>query len=354
MKQLLKPAIPSRTTLQILTKAYKVSPDTLQITDLDNFLFVKGAEIKNHPGKYYEAAILNKTGSLDASKLLDSTYKGDEFPKFKELEEKKELPHNIPALLPTFKPFASKDFSSRLSLTGVLLSGEYNAICATDGHKMKEQILTENFNCPELIIPISMIDFIAKMRTKKAILKSFSCAIESNNNWVSIEYDFNGLNYTLHSKCVEGPYPNYKQVIPTDMKTENTVTHPQIKEILATIKKSDEFEHFHRKLNTVNFYNCEFTKRTIGGYYRFKIPSMILPNCQMDITFLKLVLNDVIKNQSKDLEVNFSPQLTTAKTYICNNCKYVIMPSYVIHNDERIKDHEQFTEYYKSLDANTI
>lgn len=343
MKNLLKMAVPSRTTLQILKYARKIKPDTIQLTTLDNWITVKSREIKDHPGKFYDTTILNKTGNLSAARYNDLfAYDFPIMPKIGEVK-KVSLPYDLLAILPGFKAYTSKDFSTRISLTGVLLSTKKGAVCATDGHRLKEQLIKCPDKFEDIIIPVDFVIFIANMMRKKAVLKDYFFCHRNEQPYVSVSYLLNDALYTITSRCIEGPYPDYEKIIPKSSKVLSKVTPDQVKNALEVIKSGEQYEFENIKLPNLAFDDSRFIKYTPAGYYSFQLPCVITPNALLNGSYVKEMLQDVFKNSASKLLVYKAKNALSATMFMSGTITYIIMPNKFNSEDK------DYNEYIKSM-----
>lgn len=115
--------------------------------------------------------------------------------------------------------YAASDDESRLILNGVLMSvkGQKIIIVATDGRRLalveKEAEIAADQKV-DFVIPAKTINEIIKILGDEGQIK-----ISLTKNMASFELE----NCTLISKLIEGVYPNYQQVIPSQCDERITV-----------------------------------------------------------------------------------------------------------------------------------
>jgi DNA polymerase-3 subunit beta len=113
---------------------------------------------------------------------------------------------------------ASKD-ESRYVLNGVLLSfkGDKLAVVATDGRRMalfEQEIEFPKGSEGEYVLPFKTVDELLKTLGTEGPIK-----IQATANQIAFEFD----DVVVVSKLVEGSYPNFRQVIPTQCAERVTI-----------------------------------------------------------------------------------------------------------------------------------
>lgn len=152
-------------------------------------------------------------------KIPNGTYKiasvpPDEFPKLPAVNTKKEIKISADNLVKMIKKttFASSDDETRPALNGVLwqTKGDKMQMVATDGHRLAKMAL-ENTKLKglydDVIIPPKVLNLIPKFVGDE---KQEIGIIFGENNII-----FNLNDIILTSRLIEGPYPNFEQVIPS-------------------------------------------------------------------------------------------------------------------------------------------
>lgn len=113
---------------------------------------------------------------------------------------------------------ASRD-ESRYILNGVLLSfkGDKLAVVATDGRRMalfEQEVEFPKEGEGDLILPFKTVDELLRTLKDEGTLK-----IQATENQVAFEFD----EMLIVSKLVEGTYPNFRQVIPSQCEERVTL-----------------------------------------------------------------------------------------------------------------------------------
>lgn len=117
---------------------------------------------------------------------------------------------------------------TRPVLTGLLLEAEGNKIklVATDGHRLAfRQAQANEENQLKAIIPGKAVQEVIKI-LEESSKKSVTIAMDDSN----IVFDMDGI--ILSSRLVEGKYPPYQQIIPSDFKTSVVVETNSIRAAL--------------------------------------------------------------------------------------------------------------------------
>lgn len=147
----------------------------------------------------------------------------DEFPKLPAVNTKKEIKISATdfAKMVTKTTFACSDDETRPALNGVLwqTKGDKMMMVATDGHRLA-RMAVENKKLKglydDVIIPPKVLNLIPKF-------------VGESNKEVGIIFGDNNIIFNLDdiiltSRLIDGPYPNFEQVIPTESDKKMTVT----------------------------------------------------------------------------------------------------------------------------------
>lgn len=143
-----------------------------------------------------------------------ATVSADDFPKLPAVNTKKEVPIGGDELVKMIRKttFACSTDETRPALNGVLwqTQGEKMQMVATDGHRLAK-IALENKKLrglhEDIIIPPKVLNLIPKFLEDE---KGDVGVIFGENNII-----FNLGDVVLTSRLIEGPYPNFEQVIPS-------------------------------------------------------------------------------------------------------------------------------------------
>jgi len=230
--------VPSKSTLPILANILvealenklKISATDLDISitaSLDCTVAKKGAAalparilfeiIKELP----ESEItVEATGSRVELKVPNGSYKisavaPEDFPKLPAVNTKKEIRINADDLVAMIRKttFACSDDETRPALNGVLWQtrGDKMQMVATDGHrlaKMSADNKTLKGMYEDVIIPPKVLNLIPKFVSGEG--QEIGVIFGENN----IIFNLNDI--ILTSRLLEGPYPNFEQVIPSE------------------------------------------------------------------------------------------------------------------------------------------
>ena len=228
--------VPTKSTLPVLTNVLlealdnklKISATDLDISitnSIDCDVAKKGAValparilfeiIKELP----ESQItVESTNSRIEIKIPNGSYKiatvsPDDFPKLPAVNTKKEIRISQKALVAMIRKtsFACSTDETRPALNGVLwqTKGDKMQMVATDGHRMARMAM-ENTKLKgvsdDIIIPPKVLNLIPKFAESQS---QEIGVIFGDNNII-----FNLGDTVLTSRLIEGPYPNFEQVIP--------------------------------------------------------------------------------------------------------------------------------------------
>ncbi|UCG62506.1 MAG: DNA polymerase III subunit beta [Candidatus Zixiibacteriota bacterium] len=168
------------------------------------------------------------TGQRVEIKIPNGSYKiasvpPDEFPKLPAVNTKKEIRISGEQLVGMVKKttFATSDDETRPALNGVLwqTKGDKMQMVATDGHRLAKMAV-ENTKLKglydDVIVPPKVLNLIPKFVTQES---QEIGVIFGENNII-----FNLGDIILTSRLIEGPYPNFEQVIPTNNDKKLIVT----------------------------------------------------------------------------------------------------------------------------------
>lgn len=246
----------SRSTLPILSGILLVAKEKeliFQTTDLENSIkcsvtaFIEQEGQTVIPGKLFgdivktlpDAAIqLSTTNNnqikiecLESSFLLN-TLNADDFPHFPEIESTQEITLPI-ARLTTMVQHVFKAVSKdehRVILTGILITVKENnvSLVATDSYRLAiseatlTNPITESF---EVIVP---------GRLFSDIIKSASSEDEISIGVTDNQIIFMFENSVFITRKIEGTYPNYQQLIPSDHELSAVV---ETEDLIATVRR---------------------------------------------------------------------------------------------------------------------
>jgi len=231
-------AVPAKSTLPILSNILLEALDNklkMSATDLDISVTVS-VECKtikkgsvSLPAKILFDIIkelpesdvsIEATGSRVEIKIPNGSYKiatvsADDFPKLPAVNTKKEIRISAKSLIQMIRKttFACSFDETRPALNGVLwqTKGDKMQMAATDGHRLAK-MSTPNTKLKglyeDVIIPPKVLNLIPKF-------------VEREDQEIGVIFGENNVIFTLGSivltsRLIEGPYPNFEQVIPID------------------------------------------------------------------------------------------------------------------------------------------
>lgn len=167
-------------------------------------------------------------GSRMEIKIPNGSYKiatvaAEDFPKLPAINTKKEIRISGADLVKMIRKttFACSDDETRPALNGVLwqTKGDKMQMVATDGHRLSKQAV-ENTKLrgmyEDVIIPPKVLNLIPKFVTHESQEVGI---IFGENNII-----FNLGDIVVTSRLIEGPYPNFEQVIPVESDKKMTVS----------------------------------------------------------------------------------------------------------------------------------
>lgn len=351
--------VPTRTTLPILSNMLVEVTDSklkLAATDLDISMITtipisatkKGsitipartfAEIlRELPESEIEIDVTENRMEL---KVENGNYRlsgipSDEFPKLPtaNLAKQIKIPGEELAKMIQRTTFAVSTDETRPALNGVLwqTSGKSMQMVATDGHRLAK-ISQKNNKLKglhdDIIIPPKVLNLLVKLladSTKEGEEKEIGVIFGENN------IIFNLDDSIIASRLIEGPYPNFEQVIPKDNDKKLIVN----KDILTgTIRRvsilANTLTHqikFSFKKDTLELSSANFD---LGGEAKETI-SCDYPGEPMDIGYNATYVLDILKQIDGD-EVIFDLGTPVSAAMIYSSekkegeeCLYLVMP----------------------------
>jgi DNA polymerase-3 subunit beta len=165
------------------------------------------------------------TGNLKVktinSESVIKAYPVDDFPNIPKITDGKSFSFNAPGLVKGFKSvmYSSSSSTIRPVLSSVMLSSEDDTVVfvATDSFRLSEKRIGtkkhKEFN--QILIPFKNVAEI--IRTVEDVKDD----LEVNLNENQISFTYNDIYIT--SRVIDGVFPDYKQIIPKDVKTEVTL-----------------------------------------------------------------------------------------------------------------------------------
>jgi DNA polymerase-3 subunit beta len=241
--------VPTKTTLSVLSNVLfhaEGSELKLTATDLDLSMTTSLQAKVEEPGKAclpskrvneiirslppQEVKITSKGGSIriQCGKSDFKIQGGDaeEFPKVTDRMAEKGFSvsaETLNQMIERVLHATSKDLS-RLSLTGVLWEFEKAkfAMVATDGHRLARTVRTEKVpagDVKEVIVPAKALEQVQRLTPDDGNIR-----VSVNASYIMFDL---GTTF-LHSRLLEGPFPNYRPVIPAENKNKMTVSREDL------------------------------------------------------------------------------------------------------------------------------
>ena len=210
------------------------------------------------------------TSSRVEIKIPNGSYKiacaaADDFPKLPVVNTKKQIKIPGSDLVRMIKKttFACSTDETRPALNGVLWStkGDLMTMVATDGHRLSK-VSVENSKLKglseDIIIPPKVLNLIPKFITEDDCEVGI---IFGENNII-----FNLEDVILTSRLIEGPYPNYDQVIPSESDKKMVIAKD---ELIGSVRRvsilSNSLTHQVRFSIKNNQVKISTTNADVGG-----------------------------------------------------------------------------------------
>ncbi len=339
--------VSTRTTLPILSNTLVqagVNGLSLTTTDLDVAVrCVVEAEVGKAGGTTLPArklfAILRELAAADIEVEVDdknaasirsgsSFYKimglpEEEFPRFPETEGKSLKIEQL-ALREMLKKtaYAASTDETRYVLNGVYMSfkGDKLTVVATDGRRLA--LVERDVEVPkgaeaEIILPTKAVNELLRLLGDKGDVQ-----LSVGENQIIIKFD----GTTLCSKLIEGTYPNFRQVIPTEAKERVSIEREALlgalhrASILTSEKQQSVKLNFAKNTLTITAVSPEVgeAKETITINYKGK---------EITIAFNPQYVMDPLRNLDADeVFIELTDELSPGVLKVNEPFLYVIMP----------------------------
>ncbi|HAO99646.1 MAG TPA: DNA polymerase III subunit beta [Fibrobacteres bacterium] len=249
-------AIPSKTTLQILYNLlFQLKGNELEIraTDLDMTIVLK-LQVEGHKNG---SIVVNARKLLEVVKELPdfpviisvddflftiksesgfhgtlTGYDASEYPSLPEVEHGKAFKAPLKDLrfLAEKASFAVSTDFSRMSLTGVYCEGKNGKLemVATDGHRFgKAWIELKGATLPGVILPPKALGQVLRMSEDPEELIEIEIG--------AAQARFSTQAITLLTKLIDGPYPNYENVIPKEFARNMKCNREHLMSVLRRV-----------------------------------------------------------------------------------------------------------------------
>jgi DNA polymerase-3 subunit beta len=223
--------------------------------------------------------------------------------------------------------FAISTDETRFVLNGIFVSLKENKVTmvATDGRRLA--LVDEEVDIPgesegEFIVPSKAINEVSRLLGLKG-----EADIRFTENQVAFTLqDDKGMNLEIVSKLIEGNYPNYRQVIPSETKeriplAREELLHALRRAEIMTSEKSNSVKLSFTKNNlaiTANTPEVGEARESIAVNYRGR---------DMAIAFNPVYLMDPLKNLENDeVFLELIDELSPGVLKVNGPFLYVLMP----------------------------
>ncbi len=340
--------VSTRTTLPILSNALlQASADGLNLTTTDLDVGVRcsvEAEVAKPGATTLPArklfSILKEMPAAEVEVEVDeknaATFRGgnsfykimglpeDEFPPFPKAAAAKALKLDQAALKEMLKKtaYAVSNDETRYVLNGVYMSFKADklTLVATDGRRLAlvdHEVEVPKGSESDFILPTKAVAELQRLLGDKG---EVTMAVGENQIIFTLE------GTTLVSKLIEGTYPNYRQVIPTEAKERVPVEREQLlaavhrAAILASEKTQSIKLNFNKNTLTITAVTPEVgeAKETLAINYKGK---------DLSIAFNPQYLMDPLRNLDADeVFIELTDELSPGVIKINQPFLYVLMP----------------------------
>lgn len=248
----------------------------------------------------------------------------EEFPRFPESGAGKVLKIEQVVLRDMLKKtaYAVSNDETRYVLNGVFMGikGDKITVVATDGRRLA--LMEHDIEVPkgaeaELILPTKAVNELERLLADKGDVK-----LSIGENQIVFELD----GTTLASKLIEGTYPNFRQVIPTETKERITLERELLlsalhrASILASEKSQSVKLNFAKNTLTITATTPEVgeAKETLSINYKGK---------EITIAFNPQYMMDPLRNLDADeVFVELTDELSPGVIKVNAPFLYVLMP----------------------------
>jgi DNA polymerase-3 subunit beta len=284
------PVIPLKTSLQILSNfRIKFCKNQLEIsaTDLDQsmrvYINAEGKEefditvnakkifelIRELPNGKVEISIQENVLIIQTDKNFNGKIAGadaTDFPGIPEISSGVEFEISSGLVKKLFlkSSFAVAKDESRACLTGVFweITPEKTGMVATDGHRLGSSFVDNKTSLKEktsIIISTKTLSHLVRILDTKG---TETIKVRINEKYCSFSCSF----FTMYSKLVEGPYPDYSKVIPQNNPREAIVSRSALQ---GAVKRVSVLSNQKTHLVKFNFSNNNLSvmvvNKEIGG-----------------------------------------------------------------------------------------
>jgi DNA polymerase-3 subunit beta len=143
--------------------------------------------------------------------------------------------------------YAVSSDETRPMLNGVYVQAEGQSVAfvATDGHRLARAIKKGEFGGlgkQSVIVPSKTIGALGRLASEAT--SPVEIAVSTQRNHVAFKLRIGANDVTVYSRLLEGPFPNYEQVIPKNNPKQLVVSRTQLREALDRVAThSDNITH---------------------------------------------------------------------------------------------------------------
>jgi len=255
----------------------------------------------------------------------------DEFPRLPEIKGANKTKIPAAQLVDMVKKtaYAVSLDETRPALNGILwqASGDGMSMVATDGHRLARYTVPENRLsgvAEDLILPPKALQLLAKMAAEYE--EDLSVTFGEKN----IVFDLGPT--TITSRLIEGPYPNYNQVIPSN---NDKALRVGVEELTGGVRRvsilSNSLTRQVKFSLSKSGLELSATNQDVGGEAREKIPCEYTGD-DLEIGYNAGYVLDILKNlESEKAEFCFSTSISAGIVKACDgpmkeNYLCLIMP----------------------------
>lgn len=292
------PIIPQKSSLQVLSNfriSFNGTTIAIATTDLDQSLitYITPDSYDEHlfditvNGKKFfeivrELPLGNVSISVEENVIILQSDKNfsckiaaadaNDFPGFPEISYECEFEIN-PIIFKTIVPnssFAVAKDESRACLAGILweVYNDKTGMIATDGHRLGSSFINDTFSLSKNVSGIASPKSLNNLMRNIDVKKDSKIAVKLSEKYIT----FSGKSFTLCCKLLEGPYPDYSKVIPSN--NPKTAIVDRIALLNATKRASilsNQKTHLVKFIFSDNLIEVVVVNKEIGGEAREKV-----------------------------------------------------------------------------------
>ncbi len=261
------------------------------------------------------------------SQVSMTSYNADEFPTLPKIADASRfvlpIADFINGVQSVMYAAAQSDIKPEISSVYIYADGNELVFVSTDSFRLAEKrvVVGEVGEFPGVIFPIKNVqEFIRVFAREEG---TFSVLVSENQ----ISFETESLYFV--SRVVDGSYPNYRQIIPTESTTTVTLLHSELTSALRLVHIfSDDFHQIFLKTNKEKEKIILSAKNAEVGESEAEVDAHIQGN-DIEIKFNYRYLYDVLSHQLGD---SISIELTeTRKPFVVryvgeSSFLYLVMP----------------------------